>query len=80
MVKTRNQVSRRRSRNRSYLRRRKSSPCHKKRASTCRHLPGCRMAMGRKRSFCRKAKNTKRVRGGRRRMKGGEGFGMFRRA
>ncbi len=80
MVKTRNQVSRKRSRNRSYMRRRKSSPCHKKRTSTCRSLSGCKVAMGKKRSFCRKSRNTKRSKGGRRRMKGGEGFGMFRRA
>lgn len=36
---------------------RKGSACKGLRTSTCRHRPSCKMAMGRKRSFCRTKKN-----------------------
>jgi len=81
------------SRARSYRRRARSSPCRKKGPAVCRGTAGCKVASGRKRSFCRRAKSPRRNRSagksrrrhrrggkGTRRMRGGEGFGMFRRA
>ena len=37
----------------------KKSNCPKKRGRTCNKTPGCKTASGRKRSFCRKKKNTR---------------------
>ena len=49
-----------------YRSRVKASKCRGKRASSCRQAPGCKLALGKKRSFCRKTKNTKtRKSGGR---------------
>ena len=45
---------------RSYRKRVKASACRGKRTSSCRQAPGCKMSMGKKRSFCRKSKNTRR--------------------
>lgn len=45
---------------RSYRKRVKTSKCRGKRASSCRQAPGCKMSMGKKRSFCRKSRNTRR--------------------
>lgn len=42
-----------------YRKRVKASKCRGKRASSCRQAPGCKLATGTKRSFCRKTKNTK---------------------
>lgn len=64
MVKTRGSM---RSRRHFYAANRKKSQCRGVATAKCRHKPGCKMAMGPKRSFCRKAKVTKRVKGGRRR-------------
>jgi len=80
MVVTR-KTSKRLSRNRSYARRVKRSPCRRKGPAVCRNMAGCKYTTGKKRRFCRKTANVKRKGGGRsRRMRGGEGFGMFRRA
>ena len=53
------------SRRHSYVRRLRQSPCRGKGRATCRRVSGCKYSSGKKRSFCRKNKNTKR------RMKGG---------
>ena len=45
---------------RSYRKRVKASRCRGKRASSCRQAPGCKYSMGKKRSFCRKSRNTRR--------------------
>lgn len=42
----------------SYRRHRKSSACRGKGPAACRGTPGCKHAVGKKRSFCRKTKNT----------------------
>ena len=48
---------------RSYRRRGKTSKCRKKGPAVCRSLRGCKYAgKGKKRSFCRKVKNTRRRR------------------
>jgi hypothetical protein len=48
---------------RSYRRRGKTSKCRKKGPAVCRSLRGCKYASkGKKRSFCRKVKNTRRRR------------------
>jgi len=56
---------------RSYRRRVRSSKCRGAGPAACRGRSGCKYASGRKRSFCRKTKNTRRRRsrrsGGRRR-------------
>ena len=46
----------------SYRRRVKGSSCRGKRARTCNKTKGCKHASGKKRSFCRKKKNTRRRR------------------
>lgn len=46
----------------SYRRRVKASSCRGKRARTCTKSHGCKHAKGKKRSFCRKKKNTRRRR------------------
>lgn len=48
------------SRRRSMRRRVKNSACRKKGPAACRGTKGCKVASGRKRSFCRKARNTRR--------------------
>ena len=63
---------------RSYRRRVKSSPCRGKGPAVCRSKSGCKYTKGRKRSFCRKSRNTRRRRGGAgcsggRRRRGGNG-------
>ena len=67
MVKTRRarksssarRKSRRRSLKRSYRRHVKASSCKGKRARTCNKSSGCKLATGKKRSFCRKTRNTR---------------------
>ena len=51
---------------RSYRRRVRSSKCRKLRGAVCKRTAGCKMARGKKRSFCRKTRNTKRHRRGHR--------------
>jgi len=46
----------------SYRRKLRASGCRGKRAASCRSAPGCKMAFGKKRSFCRKGKNSRRTR------------------
>lgn len=46
----------------SYRRRRKTSQCRGKGPAVCRSKPGCKYASGRKRSYCRKSKATRRRR------------------
>ena len=65
MVKTRTMRRKSASRRHSYVRRLRKSPCRSKGRATCRRTSGCKYASGKKRTFCRKNKNTKR------RMKGG---------
>ena len=46
---------------RSYRKRVRSSPCRGKGPAVCRATKGCKYSSkGKKRSFCRKTKNTKR--------------------
>ena len=48
---------------RSYRRRGKTSKCRKKGPAVCRATKGCKYASrGKKRSFCRKRKNSRRTR------------------
>ena len=61
-----------------YRKRVKGSKCRGMMTAKCRHSKQCKMALGKKRSFCRKAGNTKRRRSHlRKTMKGGslKGFG-----
>ena len=69
-----------------YRKRVKGSKCRGMKTAKCRHSKQCKMALGKKRSFCRKAGNTKRPRynlRSRKTMKGGKngfkvkGFGTF---
>ena len=46
----------------AYRMRIKSSACRGLRGRTCNKRPGCKSASGTKRSFCRKSKNTRRLR------------------
>jgi len=46
------------SRKRSYARHAKKSLCKGKGITSCRRVSGCKVASGRKRSFCRKAHNV----------------------
>ena len=46
----------------SYARRRKLSHCRGKGPATCRGTSGCKYASGRKRSYCRKSRSTRRRR------------------
>lgn len=50
----------------SYAVRRRSSKCRGKRGRTCNKTVGCKYASGKKRSFCRKSKSTRRRRRSRR--------------
>ena len=45
---------------RSYRKRIRSSHCRQKGPAACRGTKGCKYSSGKKRSFCRKTKNTKR--------------------
>lgn len=45
---------------RSYRKRVKKSVCRGLMTAKCRHHKTCKMALGKKRSFCRKKNNTKR--------------------
>jgi len=56
---------------RSYRKRVRSSPCRRKGRTTCRATKRCKYTSGKKRSFCRKVKNTKRHTMHRRSRKGG---------
>ena len=47
---------------RSYRRRVKRSTCRRKTLKTCKRSPGCAVARGRKRTFCRRAVNVSRRR------------------
>ena len=64
MVKTRAMHRRSASAKRSYRRRVKASACRGMRGRTCNKTAGCKYVSGSKRSFCRKSKNTRRVRRG----------------
>ena len=61
-----------------YRKRVKGSKCRGMMTAKCRSSKSCKMALGKKRSFCRKAGNTKRPRynlRSRKTMKGGKLFG-----
>ena len=45
----------------SYRNRVKSSKCRGLKTAKCRSSKSCKMALGKKRSYCRKMKNTKRM-------------------
>ena len=47
---------------RSYRRRVKSSQCRGVHRAICNTIAGCKMTRGASRSFCRKNKNTRRLR------------------
>jgi hypothetical protein len=66
MVATRSMRKLSASRKRSYARRVRKSPCRGKGRATCRRVSGCKYSSGKKRSFCRKSKNSSR------KMKGGK--------
>ena len=63
---------------RSYRRRVRGSKCRGAGPAACRGRAGCKYASGRKRSFCRKTRNTRRHR--RRRSRGGTLMSQVRRA
>lgn len=48
------------SRKRSYRRRVRNSACRKLKRRTCKASDSCKWSTGKKRRFCRKAKNTRR--------------------
>ena len=73
MAKTRLASRRSASARRSYRRRVKSSHCRGKGPAVCRSKSGCKYTRGKKRSFCRKSRNTKRRRGGGKTRKHGAG-------
>ena len=66
MVATRSMRKLTASKKRSYARRVRKSPCRGKGRATCRRTSGCKYSSGKKRSFCRKSKNTthKKMKGG----------------
>ena len=83
MVRTRRHRRRRpgSSTRRSYRRRVRSSKCRGAGPAACRGRVGCKYASGRKRSFCRKTRNTRRRRRSRRRRsRGGTLMSQVRRA
>jgi hypothetical protein len=45
----------------SYRKRIKNSKCRGLKTAKCRSAKSCKMAFGKKRSYCRKMKNTKRM-------------------
>jgi len=65
-VMTRAQKKSLKSRRRSYRRHSKNSSCKGLSMRTCRRKPGCTVAKGSKRNFCRTSKNThtRKQRGG----------------
>lgn len=82
MVKTRRMSK---SIRRRYRQGTRSSPCRGKGPAVCRSKPGCKYSSGKRRSFCRKKKNTKRRKGGSRTKKRGgnrkkRGKGIFSQA
>ena len=50
---------------RSYALRRKYSPCRGLMTAKCRNRSGCKMALGKKRSFCRRTRSSRTRRSGR---------------
>lgn len=65
MAKTRSMTRRKgpsMSAKKSYRRRVRGSVCRKKGPAVCRSMPGCKYSSGKKRSYCRKVKNTRRSR------------------
>ena len=58
MVATRSMRKLTASKKRTYARRVRKSPCRSKGRNTCKRTPGCKYSSGKKRSFCRKSKNT----------------------
>ena len=66
MVATRSMRKLSASKKRTYARRVRKSPCRGKGRATCRRTSGCKYSSGKKRSFCRKSKNTthKKMKGG----------------
>lgn len=60
VMKTRAAHKKSASARRSYRRRVKSSKCRGLKSTTCNSTSGCKMTKGKKRSFCRKAKITRR--------------------
>lgn len=62
MAKTRGMRNRNRSAQKSYKRRVKSSPCRGKGPAVCRSNKSCKYASGKRRSFCRKKRSTRRRR------------------
>ena len=63
MVKTRAMHRRSLSKRRSYRRRVKSSACRGKSPAVCRSMDNCKF-VGKRRRFCRKASNKRRLHGG----------------
>jgi len=45
---------------RSYRKRVRASTCRKKGPAACRGTKGCKYTKGKKRSYCRKSRNTRR--------------------
>ena len=60
MMKTRAAHKKSSSARRSYRRRVKSSKCRGLKPGMCLAKDGCKFSRGKKRSFCRKAKSTRR--------------------
>ena len=58
-VKTRSMKKAGLSKRREYRRRVAKSTCRGKRARSCTRTPNCKLAKGKKRTFCRKHKNAK---------------------
>jgi hypothetical protein len=63
---------------RTYRKRIRSSHCRQKGPAACRGTKGCKYSSGKKRSFCRKTKNTKRRVGVRTRAMRKQKGGMLR--
>lgn len=59
---TRSRAKRMSSARRSYRKRVKSSSCRRKGPAVCRSLSNCKYTKGKKRTYCRKSKNTRRRR------------------
>ena len=66
MVATRSMRKLSASKKRTYASRVRKSPCRGKGRATCRRTSGCKYSSGKKRSFCRKSKNStlKKMKGG----------------
>ena len=52
------------SKKRSYAKSVRTSPCRGKKPYVCTATTGCKYTRGKKRTFCRKSKNTRRMKGG----------------